>query len=285
MNRAYFAARIASTALLLMLAGCFRPAGESIEPTVGVVLPLESPTAQPEQTDGIDFTPEADAGSSTLEVTLPAITVVMPESSASPEAVITLPQNTDAPPTATRATDFPTLVVATSTPRFITPGSPLGPVTPDTATPTVDGPPTSTPSGLITPTALPGTEDDCTYMVRSGDNLFRIATGRGLTVQDLMAANPDLVGDPPILQVGQLLSLPDCDPASGQTITQPTSAVVTAVPLVPAGGEVYVVRAGDTLYTIALSHGVSVQEIINANNLPNPDRLDIGQEIIIPPAS
>jgi LysM repeat protein len=277
LNRAYFAARIASTALLLLLAGCFRPAGDSIEPTTGVVLPLESPAAQPTQPLTLDSTEEANAPRSTIQVTLPSITLVMPETDEALSAESTLAQ----------ATAFPTLVAATSTPRFITPGSPLGPVTPDTATPTVDGPPTSTPSGLITPTALPGTGgDDCTYMVQSGDNLFRIATERGLTVQDLMEANPDLVGDPPILQVGQLLNLPDCgEGETAQTSPQATSPVATVALNVPAGGEVYVVRAGDTLYTIALSHGVSVQDIINANNLPNPDRLDIGQEIIIPPAS
>lgn len=289
MNRAYLAARLASTALLLLLAGCFRPAGESIEPTTGVVLPLESPAAQPTQPLNLEATGDTESGGSTIQVTLPSITLVMPGDDASPTADPAVVQNaneTDAQATATdRPTAFPTLVAATATPRFITPGSPLGPVTPDTATPTVDGPPTSTPSGLITPTALPGTEDDCTYLVQSGDNLFRIATERGLTVQDLMNANPDLVGDPPVLQVGQLLSLPDCDEESAQTSPQATSPVATAPLNVPAGGTVYVVRAGDTLYSIALSNGVSVDDIIAANNLPNPDRLDIGQEIIIPPAS
>ena len=45
---------------------------------------------------------------------------------------------------------------------------------------------------------------------------------------------------------------------------------------------VYVVRSGDTLGQIAFAFGISVEDIVAANNLTNPDSLDVGQELVIP---
>lgn len=45
---------------------------------------------------------------------------------------------------------------------------------------------------------------------------------------------------------------------------------------------VYVVQEGDTLWVIAGRYGVSVQALADANGLADPDRLAIGQELIIP---
>ena len=45
---------------------------------------------------------------------------------------------------------------------------------------------------------------------------------------------------------------------------------------------VYVVISGDSLYSIAQKFGVTVQEIIDTNNLGNNTSLSIGQELIIP---
>jgi LysM repeat protein len=273
-----------SVALLLLMAGCFRPAGESIEPTTGVVLPPESPNFPPTlvpPTDTLAVVPETEPPPSTA--TLPPSTPITPENVLTQEAGATTDQEIIQSVGTDEITAFPTLIPATSTPRFITPGRPLGPVTPDTATPTLDAPPTSTPSGLITPTALPGTEDgDCTYIVQPGDNLYRIATSREFTVEDMLEANPDLVGDPPILQVGQTLQLPRCEPGTAPTSVQTIPVLMTASPIVPVGGEVYIVQPGDTLYGLSQRFGIPVQAIVDANNLANPDRLDVGQELIIP---
>ncbi len=69
----------------------------------------------------------------------------------------------------------------------------------------------------------------------------------------------------------------------------PTLAVVTATPgppPVPTPGEqqLYVVREGDTLSGIAARFGVSEDAILDANPLSDPDRLFVGQELVIPPA-
>ncbi len=46
--------------------------------------------------------------------------------------------------------------------------------------------------------------------------------------------------------------------------------------------EIYVIQPGDTLFTIAQRFGVSLQALINLNQLPNPERLVPGQAILIP---
>lgn len=48
--------------------------------------------------------------------------------------------------------------------------------------------------------------------------------------------------------------------------------------------QVYLVQAGDTMSKIAAKFGVPLQTLVEANaeNIPNPDVLDIGQEVIIP---
>jgi spore germination protein len=45
---------------------------------------------------------------------------------------------------------------------------------------------------------------------------------------------------------------------------------------------IYVVRQGDSVYSIASRYGVSPQEVINLNQIENPQRLVIGQALVIP---
>lgn len=47
---------------------------------------------------------------------------------------------------------------------------------------------------------------------------------------------------------------------------------------------VYVVQAGDTLSAIAARYGISVPQLVSANQLSDPDRLAIGQRLVIPTA-
>lgn len=50
----------------------------------------------------------------------------------------------------------------------------------------------------------------------------------------------------------------------------------------PPSGPTYTIQSGDTLNVIAVKFGVSVDEIILANNITNPNLLSAGQQIIIP---
>lgn len=50
-------------------------------------------------------------------------------------------------------------------------------------------------------------------------------------------------------------------------------------------GTVYVVRAGDTLNRIAARFGVSAAALANANGITNPNRIFVGQRLVIPGTS
>ncbi len=74
-------------------------------------------------------------------------------------------------------------------------------------------------------------------------------------------------------------------PASGSPPSAPSSSAPpsTAAPSSPTtSGQKYVVEPGDTLSVIAEKFGVTMQQIIDANKLQNPDVLLVGQELLIP---
>ncbi len=269
----------------LMLAGCFQQAGEAFQPADNTVEPL--PLSVPN-------TPGAQATS--IEDT----TTLFPATSTLPITVISPPTRGPVSPTAQeQAGTTPTVITpqsntagATTTPQFITPGGPPLPVpsnTPAQNLPSLGAGTTTaaTPSGLITPTALTnGSADGCTYVVQPGDNLYRISVNNNVTVEEMRAANPDLVGEAPILQPGQVLQIPGC---GGQTTNNTTQNVPTpgggTSGQPTTGGATYTVQSGDTLFSIARQFGVTVQAIVEANNLANPNSLSVGQQLVIPPAS
>ncbi len=51
----------------------------------------------------------------------------------------------------------------------------------------------------------------------------------------------------------------------------------------PASGETtYTVQAGDTLAVIAADFGVSLDRLIEANDITDPDRIEVGDVLVIP---
>lgn len=61
------------------------------------------------------------------------------------------------------------------------------------------------------------------------------------------------------------------------------SAQVSATPAPsPSGETVYVVKAGDSLSAIAFQYGLSIEELMAANDLTDPDMVYIGQRLVIP---
>ncbi len=95
------------------------------------------------------------------------------------------------------------------------------------------------------------------YIVQPGDNLYKIATMYGLTVDELKAANN---------LTSNLLSI-------GQNLIIPSKALVS--------NEVYQVQPGDTLYSIARKFNTTVTAIQSLNNLTT-SVLSIGQRLLIP---
>jgi len=44
----------------------------------------------------------------------------------------------------------------------------------------------------------------------------------------------------------------------------------------------YTVKAGDALAKIAAQFGVTVEEIVEANDIEDPNRIEVGQVLVIP---
>ena len=108
-------------------------------------------------------------------------------------------------------------------------------------------------------------EDYLIYTVQKGDSLYKIANQYNTTVDILKQIN-NLPGTS--LQINQQLFIPK-DGNIDITIDQDKEGIK------------YIVKSGDTLYQIATSYGVSVDNIKKANNLTS-NILSIGQELIIP---
>lgn len=105
------------------------------------------------------------------------------------------------------------------------------------------------------------------HIVQWGENLTWIAARYGTTVEAIMRANG--IANPNRIYAGQRLIVPGAGTAPG-----------------PApSGSVYVVRYGDTLSGIAYRFGVSINAIVRANNLLNPNWIYAGQRLVIPGTS
>lgn len=80
----------------------------------------------------------------------------------------------------------------------------------------------------------------------------------------------------------------------GATV-DPLAPVASPTPLPPApeppaeptqastGETIHTVQAGENLYRIGLRYGFTAEELAAYNGITNPDRIDVGQQIRIPP--
>ena len=79
---------------------------------------------------------------------------------------------------------------------------------------------------------------------------------------------------------------PDALPT--QATARPTQVIVPTQPppqptTEPAAPLEHVVEPGETLSTIAEAFGVTVEAIVAANEIENPDLIAVGERLIIPP--
>jgi LysM repeat protein len=119
-----------------------------------------------------------------------------------------------------------------------------------------------------------------TYTVQEGDTLYDIAQRLGVSVDDLMAANE--ITDPSSLRVGEKLVIPGQEAGGAPEETPgPEEEASTATPTTTAEGA-YIVQEGDYPSSIAEKFGISVEELMEANDITDPTSLIVGQELIIP---
>ncbi len=114
----------------------------------------------------------------------------------------------------------------------------------------------------------------CTRPGSAGDSTPTATTAVRSTASPSPARRLSPVASPSP-QTAATATVPSVSPTVAPT---PSPTRVTGT--VP--GQKYVVQPGDTLAAIAEEFGVTVQELIDANRLDNPDVLRVGQELIIP---
>jgi murein DD-endopeptidase MepM/ murein hydrolase activator NlpD len=64
--------------------------------------------------------------------------------------------------------------------------------------------------------------------------------------------------------------------------TMPAAAASPSLVSVPSNAYVHVIESGESLYTIARRYDVTAQAIIQANGFSSPDKIYVGQKIVIP---
>jgi len=88
--------------------------------------------------------------------------------------------------------------------------------------------------------------------------------------------------DPPRHNRPTFPAILDITPAPTIDIDATATAYASVSRSTPVITALYVVQAGDTLSAIAERFGVTVDELVAANNLTDPNVLQVGQTLVIP---
>jgi LysM repeat protein len=124
---------------------------------------------------------------------------------------------------------------------------------------------------LQLPGAILGTDGGYfVYIVARGDTLRSLASRFGMTVDALLAANPDIT-NANVIYEGQRLKV-----YSGPVTPPPNNPP-------PPSGQLYYAQRGDTLRKIAAKFNTTVDAILKVNpQIANPNLIYVGQAITIP---
>ncbi len=116
-------------------------------------------------------------------------------------------------------------------------------------------------TSLANPTSTPSPLTESTYVVKAGDNLFRIGLKYNINWTQIAEANG--IVNPNQLKVGQELKIPVDTPGPTPQFT-------------------HQVASGETLFLISLHYGVAWQSIAGENNIDSPYVIYVGQTLVIP---
>jgi LysM repeat protein len=132
----------------------------------------------------------------------------------------------------------------------------------------------------------PASGTHTTYIVKENDTLMKIAFAYNVGVPDLVSTNK--LKNPADIHPGQPLVIPTAKPSpKSPAVGEVKPAQATAQKPTQTPGErkpvkTYVVQKGDTAVKIARDHGCSYEDLIKANNVKDPKKIQPGQVLKVP---
>lgn len=124
-----------------------------------------------------------------------------------------------------------------------------------------------------------------TYVVKSGDNLTKIAVAYSTTPTELVSTN-SLKSENDI-RTGQVLTIPEgksvkSAPAPESKPVVKAIAPAAAPAAASSGPKTHIIQKGDTIAKIARENNCSYEELVKLNNIKDPKKLQPGQSVKIP---
>ena len=128
-----------------------------------------------------------------------------------------------------------------------------------------------------------------TYTVRAGDTMTRISSSLGVAIPDLEKVNS--LASNAVLQVGQVLKVPEkavaqaaasVAAAVSPSQSAESNAATASVPTQTGPTTEYTVVKGDNPWKIAKKFKISQDELMKANGITDPKKIQIGQQLKIP---
>jgi len=127
---------------------------------------------------------------------------------------------------------------------------------------------------------IPTQNKHVTYTVQKGDTLSSVARNHSVNVNSI--ANLNKLNSKANLNTGMKLKIPAQAVKNTAQINQNNQNKNVKKPAVKQNNSVYTVKKGDTLFSVARNHSVSVDAIAKLNNLSNKANLNIGMKLKIP---
>lgn len=123
---------------------------------------------------------------------------------------------------------------------------------------------------ILTNSTISGNEErgtgDIIYTVQRGNTLLQIARTYNVSIEHIVELND--IQNPNLIYPGEKLRITESD-------------VTNLNPIDNTSNNYYIVRSGDTLSGIARMFGITLSQIIQMNNLQNPNLIFPGQRILI----
>ena len=181
-------------------------------------------------------------------------------SRAKPPRQLAMPASVSAAVAAVPTVAVPRDLPAVSGRAYPEPATPTP--TPELVMPTWPPMPTSSAPAPTAPamTATPSGPQTIRQVVKRGETIAQLSRVYRTTMAEIVRANPGLA-DPNNLKVGTVLTI---TVGAGQA------------------GRTHIVQRGETLYSIARKYGITPESLAQANGLADPNRLTVGQILVIP---